>query len=93
MYIVGIVKTIHAVDLTVVFLEAVVFQFIAYIDQDKKKTCNPDGQTHYVQKGIVEILQNISDCDGKKMAEHEAESIDEYGINTSTKPLPSHLKY
>ena len=74
-------------------MELIVFQFIAYIDQDKKKAGNPDGQTQYVQKGIVEIFQNISDCYGKKMAEHEAEYIDEYGTNPATKPLPSDLKY
>jgi hypothetical protein len=68
MNVVGIVQTIHPVDLAVVFMELIVFQFVGHIDQDKKKAGNPDGQTQYVQKGIVEIFQNISDCYGKKMA-------------------------
>ena len=74
-------------------MELVVFQLVGHINQDKKKAGNPDGQTHDVQKGIVEIFQNISDCYGKKMAEHEAECIDEYGTNPATKPLSSDLKY
>jgi len=93
MNVVGIVQAIHSVDLAVVLMKFVVFQFVGHINQDKKKAGNPDGQTQYVQKGIVEIFQNISDSYGEKMAEHEVECIDEYGTNTAANLLPSDLKH
>ena len=56
MNVIGIVKTVHAVDPAVVLMEPVVLQFIGHIDQDKKEAGNPDGQTHNIQNRVVEFL-------------------------------------
>jgi hypothetical protein len=53
-----------------VLVKTVVPQFIADIDQDKKETGNTNGQSEYVQNGIIEMFQDIPDGNDKYMAEH-----------------------
>ena len=48
-----------------VLMKPVVFEFIGDIDQDEHETGNADGKTQDIQNGIVEMLQDIPDGNGK----------------------------
>ena len=79
MNVVGIVQTVHAVNLRMVFVKTVILEFVSDVNQDKQKTGNPDGQANDIQEGIIEMFQDIPDGNGNQMSEH-GEFYNEYGV-------------
>jgi hypothetical protein len=51
-------------------MKMIILQFIADVKKDEKETGDAYGQANDVQQGIIEVLQNVPDGDGKYMTEH-----------------------